>query len=108
MHDLPSPPYSSGSTGHASATAPAELKAGPTNPLTQHRSADQLAAVRTALHAATEAHDNHLLRRRHAHRAADLSADVILRRDSTDEQRRTAGTYLTQAVTMRDDPTPAR
>ncbi len=35
-------------------------------------------------------------------------ADVILRRDSTDEQRRTAGTYLEQAVAMRDDPTSAR
>ena len=108
MHELPSPSDDSNSTGHASSTAPAGTNAEPANPLTPPRSAEQLAAVRAALHAATEAHDNHPLRRQHAHQAADLAADVILRHDANDEQRRTAGTYLRQAVTMRDDPTTNR
>ncbi len=74
----------------------------------EQNSAQLLAEIRTSLHAAVAAPDDAKRRRQHAHHAADLSADVILRRDSTDEQRRTAGIYLEQAVAMRDDPTAAR
>ncbi|MBU8838956.1 MULTISPECIES: hypothetical protein [Mycobacteriaceae] len=74
----------------------------------EQNSAQLLAEIRASLHDAVAAHDNPGSRRQHAHHAADLAADVILRRDSTDEQRRTAGTYLEQAVAMRDDPTSAR
>lgn len=109
MHDLPSPSTDSAAADHTWSTAPASQGKAPTDPpKQQHSSAEQLAAIRAALSAATDAHDDHRLRRQHAHHAANLAADVILHPDSTDEQRRTAGTYLTRAVTLRDNPTPAR
>lgn len=109
MHDLPSPSIDSAAADHAWATAPAGQDKAPTAPPKQQRSsAEHLAAIRASLSAATDAHDDHRVRRQHAHHAANLAADVILHRDSTDEQRRTAGTYLTRAVTLRDDPSTAR
>ena len=74
----------------------------------EQNSAQLLAEIRTSLHTGVAAHDDPDRRRQHAHLAADLAADVILRQESTDEQRRTAGIYLEQAVAMRDDPTAAR
>lgn len=105
-----SPPDDSGAADHAAGAA-----AGSTGrdrsrllPLTAQRSAVQLAEIRASLQAATGAGDDHHLRRQHAHHAAGLAADVILSRDSTDEQRRTAGGYLNHAVTLRDGPGKAR
>ena len=74
----------------------------------EQNSAELLAEIRTSLHTAVAAHDDPDQRRQHAHHASDLAADVILRQESTDAQRRTAGIYLEQAVAMRDDPTAAR
>lgn len=91
----------------ASTTAAGQGQTRPLRPTAQ-RSAEQLAEIRISLLAATNAGDDHHLRRQHAHHAAGMAAGIILRKDSTDEQRRTAGSYLSQAVTMRDGPGKAR
>jgi hypothetical protein len=108
MRDLPTAPNDSDTAGHASSTPAARQDTTSTDRPAPRRTAEQLAEIRTSLHAATEARDDLRLRRQHAHHAADLAADVILRRDCTEEQRRTAGIYLNQAVAMRGDRPKAR
>lgn len=74
------------------------------NPSTAPR---QLSEIRASLHAAVASHDDPELRRSHAHHAADLAAEVLCGHYATAGQRRTAETYLEQAVAMRDAPTGA-
>lgn len=104
MQDFSPPPNASGGA-NPDAAASDRQDTPQVNPPTTPSSAEQLAEARASLQIATKAVSDPHLRRQHAHHAADLAADVILRGDSTDEQRRTAGTYLEDAVSMRDDPT---
>jgi len=92
MAELPCAPDDSGAPNHEAS---------------RRGSAELLAQIRTSLHAAVQAQGDPQRRYQHAHHAADLASDVILCRDSTDEQRRTAGIYLEQAVGMRDNPAEA-
>lgn len=64
---------------------------------------EKLAEARSSLHTAVAAADDPSCRHQHAHHAATLAADVTLSADATADQKRTAGTYLEQAVGMKHD-----